>query len=78
MLEQIPANILLNLPPCAQVIYKIIDSKIKVEIYEIEQNTRYSARTVRHALRILRKTKLVTRIPNIYDMRRHYYASKRT
>lgn len=70
-------NILFNLPPSALAIYKIIESKRKVEICEIEKNTSYSVRTIRNALRILRNTNLITRIPNIHDMRRHYYASKR-
>ena len=77
MLKQISVNILMNLPPSALAIYKIIESKKKVEVCEIEKNTRYSQRTVRNALRILRNTNLIIRIPNIHDMRRHYYASKR-
>jgi len=77
MLEQIPVNILLNLPPSALAIYRIIDSKKKVEICEIEKSAHYSQRTVRNALRILHNTNLIIRIPNIHDMRRHYYASKR-
>jgi transcription initiation factor IIE alpha subunit len=75
MLEQISVNILVNLPPSALAIYKIIESKKKVEVREIEKNTRYSQRTVRNALRILCNTNLIVKIPNIHDMRRHYYAS---
>ncbi len=77
MLEQNHVDILVSLPPSALKIYRIIESKKKVRICEIEKNTSYSLRTIRNALRILRNTNLITRIPNIHDMRRLYYAPKR-
>lgn len=77
MLEQNHVDMLFGLPPSALKIYRIIESKRKVRVCEIEKNTTYSPRTVRNALRVLRNSNLITRIPNLHDMRCHYYASKR-
>ena len=44
-----------------------------MHVGEIESKTKYSPRTVRQALRHLKNAGLVAQIPDMYDMRRHYY-----
>lgn len=57
-----------------EVFNTITDKKIKVK--DIEKKTRYSPRTVRHALRTLLDLGLIIQIPDLGDLRSHYYTHK--
>lgn len=60
-----------------QEIYNTIaGSRIKVK--DIEKRTTYSPRTVRHALRTLLDMDLIIQIPDLSDLRSHYYESADT
>ena len=51
----------------------ITGSRVKVK--EIERKTTYSPRTVRHALRTLLDMDLIIQIPDLTDLRSHFYES---
>ena len=44
-----------------------------MHVGDIESKTQYSPRTVRHVLRQLQRAQLVMRVPDMMDLRRHYY-----
>ena len=57
-----------------EVFNTISDKRIKVK--DIEKKTHYSPRTVRHALRTLLDLDLIIQIPDLGDLRSHYYTHK--
>ena len=61
------------MPPSVQKVYRALQGGKRMHVGEIESKTNYSPRTVRQALRQLRNARLITKIPDMYDMRRHYY-----
>lgn len=63
---------LLSLNKSVQEIYQSISGK-KMKVKELEKKSRYSPRTVRHALRTLLDMKLIIQIPDLTDLRSHYY-----
>ncbi len=63
------------MPPSVRKVYRTLKSGKRMHVGEIESKTRYSPRTVRQALRHLKNAGLVTQIPDMYDMRRHYYTA---
>lgn len=63
---------LLSLNKSVQEIYQSISGK-KMKVKELEKKSRYSPRTVRHALRTLLDMKLIILIPDLTDLRSHYY-----
>jgi Mn-dependent DtxR family transcriptional regulator len=63
------------MPPSVQKVYRTLKSGARMHVGEIESKTRYSPRTVRQALRHLKNAGLIVQIPDMYDMRRHYYAT---
>ena len=63
------------MPPSVQKVYRTLKSGTRMHVGEIESKTRYSPRTVRQALRHLKNAGLIVQIPDMYDMRRHYYAA---
>jgi Mn-dependent DtxR family transcriptional regulator len=63
------------MPPSVQKVYRALKSGKRMHVGEIESKTKYSPRTVRQALRHLKNAGLVAQIPDMYDMRRHYYTA---
>ena len=61
------------MPPSVQKVYRTLQSGKRMHVGDIESRTNYSPRTVRQALRQLKSAQLITQIPDMYDMRRHYY-----
>ena len=59
--------------PSVQKVFATLESSEKMYVGDIEARTRYSSRTVRQALRQLLNADLIMRIPDMYDLRRHYY-----
>ena len=62
------------MPPSVQKVYSTLQGK-QLHVGDIESKTKYSPRTVRQALRHLKRTGLITQIPDMMDMRRHYYTA---
>ncbi|MHA2244902.1 MAG: MarR family transcriptional regulator [Candidatus Hodarchaeales archaeon] len=61
------------MPPSVQKVFRTLQSGKRMHVGDIESKTKYSPRTVRQALRHLKNAQLITQIPDMYDMRRHYY-----
>ena len=61
-----------SLNKSVQEIYRTISGN-KIKVKEIEKKTTYSPRTVRHALRTLLDLDLIMQIPDLADLRSHYY-----
>jgi DNA-binding transcriptional regulator GbsR (MarR family) len=61
------------MPPSVQKVYRTLQAGKRMHVGEIESKTQYSPRTVRQALRQLKNAKLISKIPDMMDMRRHYY-----
>ncbi len=61
------------MPPSVQKVYRTLISGKRMHVGDIESRTRYSPRTVRQALRQLKAARLITQVPDMMDMRRHYY-----
>ena len=61
------------MPPSVQKVYRTLQSGKRMHVGDIESKTKYSPRTVRQALRQLKNAQLISQIPDMYDMRRHYY-----
>ncbi|MFX1286094.1 MAG: winged helix-turn-helix domain-containing protein [Promethearchaeota archaeon] len=61
------------MPPSVQKVYRTLQAGKRMHVGDIESKTNYSPRTVRQALRQLKNAQLITQIPDMYDMRRHYY-----
>ena len=61
------------MPPSVQKVYRTLQNGKRMHVGDIESRTRYSPRTVRQALRQLKNARLITQIPDMMDMRRHYY-----
>ncbi len=55
-----------------QEIYHILLNR-KLKVSDIAKRSRYSPRTVRHALKTLSNLQLITQIPDMSDLRSHYY-----
>ncbi|MHA1970202.1 MAG: MarR family transcriptional regulator [Candidatus Hodarchaeales archaeon] len=61
------------MPPSVQKVYRALQNGKRMHVGDIESRTRYSPRTVRQALRQLKSARLITQVPDMMDMRRHYY-----
>ena len=70
------AKIVDVMPPSVQKVYRALKSGKRMHVGEIESKTKYSPRTVRQALRHLKNAGLISQIPDMMDMRRHYYTAK--
>ena len=64
-----------SLNKSVQEIYKTITGN-RIKVKDIEKRTTYSPRTVRHALRTLLDMDLIMQIPDLSDLRSHYYQTK--
>ena len=67
------ADLISVMSPSIQKVYAILKPGKKLRVSEIERKTNYSPRTVRQALVRLQMVNLVTQIPDMYDMRSHFY-----
>ncbi|MHA1227947.1 MAG: hypothetical protein ACTSPV_14465 [Candidatus Hodarchaeales archaeon] len=65
------------MPPSVQKVYRTLQGK-HLHVGDIELRTKYSPRTVRQALRQLKRAGLIAQIPDMMDMRRHYYTAVAT
>ncbi len=65
----------LALNKSVQEVFNTISDK-KVKVKDIEKRTRYSPRTVRHALRTLLDLGLIIQVPDLDDLRSHFYTHK--
>ena len=68
-------RIVVVMPPSVQKVYRTLQNGKRMHVGDIESKTKYSPRTVRQALRQLKKAELIAQIPDMYDMRRHYYVA---
>jgi DNA-binding transcriptional regulator GbsR (MarR family) len=63
------------MPPSVQKVFSTLQNGKRMHVGEIESKTKYSPRTVRQALRQLKNAQLIVQIPDMMDMRRHYYSA---
>ena len=70
---KINSNQIKELPPSAKVIYKILSYEEALTQKEIINETYLPSRTVRHALNILLKKKLISKSINLSDIRQAIY-----
>ncbi len=56
-----------------QTIYLALVRNGRMKPQDLTRKTKLSARTVRHALQMLRDRALVIQIPDLTDLRSHYY-----
>lgn len=62
-----------QLPKSAQEVYSLLLTNGALKPREIGNYTTLSNRTIRYALRILVDDMLVKRIPDLHDLRSHFY-----
>ncbi|MHA1225450.1 MAG: hypothetical protein ACTSPV_01765 [Candidatus Hodarchaeales archaeon] len=62
-----------NLPKSAREIYGVLKDNGALKPQEIGSYTTLSNRTIRYALKILIDEQFVQRIPDLHDLRSHYY-----
>ncbi len=63
-----------QLPKSAQEVYSLLCANGALKPREIGSYTALSNRTIRYALKILVDDMLVRRVPDLHDLRSHYYA----
>ncbi|MHA2244317.1 MAG: MarR family transcriptional regulator [Candidatus Hodarchaeales archaeon] len=61
------------LPKSAQEVYSLLCSNGALKPREIGMHTSLSNRTIRYALKILVDDMLVRRVPDLSDLRSHFY-----
>jgi len=64
-----------SMNPAAQQVFNLLRFGKALKVGQIEKETRYSDRTVRKALARLRKLDLIKKIPDMHDLRSHYYVA---
>ena len=64
---------IVKVPKSARVIYELLHHEGSLKPDNISQKTLLSARTVRYALKKLMEKNLISRNPDLYDLRSHYY-----
>ncbi|UCE14210.1 MAG: hypothetical protein JSV04_03285, partial [Candidatus Heimdallarchaeota archaeon] len=62
-----------HLPKSAREIYHLLFTNGALKPREIERYTSLSNRTIRYALKILVDDMLVRRVPDLHDLRTHFY-----
>ncbi len=67
---------LLDLPPSAKLVFKILEIEAGLTQQEIAERTRLSTRTTRHALAMLKDDELVEEEVYIPDARKRVYTPK--
>ncbi|MFX0205427.1 MAG: hypothetical protein ACFFDT_05530 [Candidatus Hodarchaeota archaeon] len=63
-----------QLPKSAQEVYSLLLTNGALKPREIGNYTSLSNRTIRYALKILVDDMLVRRVPDLHDLRSHFYA----
>ncbi len=63
-----------HLPKSAQEVYSLLRINGALKPGEIGNYTRLSNRTIRYALKILVDDLLIKRVPDLHDLRSHYYS----
>jgi DNA-binding MarR family transcriptional regulator len=66
-------KVLITLPPSVQAIYQILSHGNPMSVTDIYAQAPYCQRTVHEALRFLERENLITKSPNLHDMRRCLY-----
>lgn len=67
---------LLDLPPSAKLVFKILELEAGLTQQDIAERTRLSTRTTRHALAMLKEDELVEEEVYIPDARKRVYTPK--
>lgn len=62
-----------KVPKSARVIFELLQHEGSLKPDSISQKTLLSARTVRYALKKLMEKNLISRNPDLNDLRSHYY-----
>ena len=62
-----------HLPKSAREIYHLLFINGALKPREIERYTSLSNRTIRYALKILVDDMLIRRVPDLHDLRTHFY-----
>ena len=57
-------------------VYVIIQDYQPLSVQLVLSKTQYSSRTVRYALKVLLNLQIIEKIPNLNDLRTHYYKIK--
>ncbi len=68
-----PNDRVTQLPKSAQEVYSLLCSNGALKPREIGIHTTLSNRTIRYALKILVDDMLVRRVPDLHDLRSHFY-----
>ena len=63
-----------NLPKSAQEVYYLLCDNGALKPREIGLYTSLSNRTIRYALKILVDKQVIKRVPDLHDLRSHFYA----
>ncbi len=63
-----------NLPKSAQEVYVLLCDNGALKPREIGLYTSLSNRTIRYALKILVDENVIRRVPDLHDLRSHFYA----
>jgi DNA-binding MarR family transcriptional regulator len=63
-----------NLPKSAQEVYLLLCDNGALKPREIGLYTSLSNRTIRYALKILVDKHVIRRVPDLHDLRSHFYA----
>lgn len=69
-----PADKVTHLPKSAQEVYSLLCTNGALKPREIGLHTTLSNRTIRYALKILIDNDKVRRVPDLHDLRSHFYA----
>ena len=65
-----------QLPKSAQEVYYLLCDNGALKPREIGLHTSLSNRTIRYALKILVDEHIIKRVPDLHDLRSHFYAVK--
>lgn len=63
---------IMALNPSAQEVYRLLLHR-QLKVGEIQERTSYSPRTIRQAINKLVKLRLIRQLPDLHDLRSHYY-----
>ena len=75
MSQEIQAQIMIQaLNRSAKNVYHVIQHRT-LKVDQIQRKSRLAPRTVRQALKKLTELKLIKKIPDLYDLRSHFYAA---
>ena len=61
-----------------QSVYRALGAGRPLKVTEIQRKTQFSPRTIRSALARLRSQNLIVQVPDLNDLRSHFYKIKET